>query len=941
MSIFKRLLCLILTAYFLAEPVQTIFAAENDLKRVSISMKCNVTDRDELWGYYGDNIFYVSLEDLCEISEYHLLEETEEIITLGNGTGFDNSTRVFRIYPDSDKMKDSLFSESHITEMPAVQIGDERYISVFHFLKYIGVSYILNPDSNPQLMYVKRYDIHDALVDSLSSWNYFSWDEIYFTDGSLEENLTWAGVIALISKGNSPFRLMLDAKGIYRENLEDNLLTIVANEGAEWLNEEQLSSEMLGLVNDSYGVSFDWFDFIKQIYNSESGSTLNDVFQAISETGNFIKIGGTFLESNAEAVETVIQYGNLTDVQKTLLQDTLISHADDSDLLAEDDFWDIISEAAENVDARVQKEMKAQSEASIKAVTDIALEVNNAVNGDFTGNNPVMLVWDCMMWTMNFMPEGEQASMFHDAYNCSMIQQAANQLFVSAYSDLYYHNFYYNDIQEQEKKLAYLKAALILQLKATLTTREYIINSGLVEDSQGLEELKSKSKEVAVLLNQTENSMVNGPGMYPSEYKDDISWIEDCEVEPGEIYEHAVEKLNGASFDVLKEGVLHVNLEKHEDVRHTQNMNVGSFATEKMTGSGSYMEKGGISSDPEEFGVVPEDAEYEFIYSYPDMIRTYKKPEEYQISVKDQLLTLTLPPKTCLTKSSAEIMQDGSTLVTLEYDGTGMTKNNVGILDVVLPSSYGLYWPSGGYDQDWNGVDNAVIQAKIDNNYNLMEVDVDYTFKGIVIEYVLLEGKTTFKFTDTVFQGNEQEKTKKEKADVAGVWLEQDSDDPIVLTFKEDGSFEYYASVSHANDYYSQYSVEEDRLTLNLPAPDNSCVVPVPYIVSSLDSERISLKIDFENITVDTSPLCGVEESLEGEYKRLSLTDAQLETARQRLNVPADIEVQFRQGTPQYWDAGERWLVYVGVYDDDSFLAGASFDPFEMEMYTDVYMYSE
>ena len=323
------------------------------------------------------------------------------------------------------------------------------------------------------------------------------------------------------------------------------------------------------------------------------------------------------------------------------------------------------------------------------------------------------------------------------------------------------------------------------------------------------------------------------------------------------------------------------------------------------------------------------------------MIRTYKKPEEYQISVKDQLLTLTLPPKTCLTKSSAEIMQDGSTLVTLEYDGTGMTKNNVGILDVVLPSSYGLYWPSGGYDQDWNGVDNAVIQAKIDNNYNLMEVDVDYTFKGIVIEYVLLEGKTTFKFTDTVFQGNEQEKTKKEKADVAGVWLEQDSDDPIVLTFKEDGSFEYYASVSHANDYYSQYSVEEDRLTLNLPAPDNSCVVPVPYIVSSLDSERISLKIDFENITVDTSPLCGVEESLEGEYKRLSLTDAQLETARQRLNVPADIEVQFRQGTPQYWDAGERWLVYVGVYDDDSFLAGASFDPFEMEMYTDVYMYSE
>ena len=176
MSTLKRLFCLILSIIFLSEPVLTICAADNDFKRVSISMKCNVTDQDELWGYYDNNILYVSLEDLCEISGYHLLEETEEIITLGNGTGFDNSTRVFRIYPDSDKMKDSLFSESHITEMPAAQIGDERYISVFHFLKYIGVSYILNPDSNPQLMYVKRYDIHDALVDRLSSWNYFSWD---------------------------------------------------------------------------------------------------------------------------------------------------------------------------------------------------------------------------------------------------------------------------------------------------------------------------------------------------------------------------------------------------------------------------------------------------------------------------------------------------------------------------------------------------------------------------------------------------------------------------------------------------------------------------------------------------------------------------------------------------------------------------------------------
>ena len=101
-------------------------------------------------------------------------------------------------------------------------------------------------------------------------------------------------------------------------------------------------------------------------------------------------------------------------------------------------------------------------------------------------------------------------------------------------------------------------------------------------------------------------------------------------------------------------------------------------------------------------------------------------------------------------------------------------------------------------------------------------------------------------------------------------------------------------------------------------------------IISSIDSNIISLKIDPESITADTSPLCGAEEILEGEYKRLNLTDTQLEEARQRLNVPSDID----------WYAGARWLVYVGVYADGKFLAGASFDPLNMEMCTDIYTYS-
>lgn len=933
MSNGKKLFSLLLTFVFLLVSAGPAAAEEISMTRTAVTMKSNVTDKSELWGYYSDNVFYVSLEDLCEISGYHVLPETENAVTLGNGTGYDNSTRVIELLPDSDEMREGFFSAGLTSDLPSVEISGKQYYSALHFLKYTGAKYVLNPDANPQLMYIKPYDIHDALVDSLDSWNYFSWDELTFEDSSAEDALTWAGVVALIAKDGNPFRLMLDARGLYRENLEDNILMIVANEGTDWLAEGSSASELLSLVNDSYGVSFDWFEFITQIYSPESGSTLSSVFNAISGAGTFIKTGGTFLQSNAEAVETALQYSNLTDTQKLLLENTMLAHSSESDMLAEDDFWHIILEAAENVNARLQSEIRANGDASVKAIRDIALEVNNAANGSFMAANPAMLAWNCMTWVLKLMPQTDQASLLHDAYNCSMIQEAANQLFVSAYSDLYYNNFYYNDLPQQEQALNTLRLSLILQLKATLTTRECILNSGLIENAEDQQELSGKAAEVALLLNKTENAVLNGPGMYTTAYQDDLSWMEECSVTPAQLYEYAVRRLQGASFSAVKEGTMAADYADYSDLSFREDMSIGAFATEQMIGSGTYSHTGGSS-----------ETAFDFLYVYPQITKTYTKPVSGQYTLQDPLLTLNMPLAAYITEMSAADQEDGSVRLTLDFDGSKMNAFTCGILNTVLPDGFRIYWSPNEAYADQDGILSARIEAEIDAFYNLKEIKVTYSLNGGIQDFTRLDGVTTITLCDIVpGEGSgEAASNPTETADAspAGIWLQQDSADPIFLNLGEDGSLEYYASFSRANDYASQYTVSGERVTLNLVAMDNSGVIPVSYDITGLDDSEMTLSLNADPAD-SREALYGMETQIAGRYRRLDLTEKQLETASKNLKVPEDLQTEITQNTPYYWSAGERWLVSVKIYAGGEFVAGASFDPFTMEMCTDIYIYSE
>lgn len=106
---------------------------------------------------------------------------------------------------------------------------------------------------------------------------------------------------------------------------------------------------------------------------------------------------------------------------------------------------------------------------------------------------------------------------------------------------------------------------------------------------------------------------------------------------------------------------------------------------------------------------------------------------------------------------------------------------------------------------------------------------------------------------------------------LVGNWLQTDSNDPMMLTLGNDGSIQYYATVSNENEYTSTFSWD-GTLWLNLVRIDNYSTISVPYQVSLNQEEnsiQMTLSLDKEKSNEDVAPLYGMESILEGTYQKI------------------------------------------------------------------------
>ena len=538
----KRLLCILLAVCLLIPMSLPTYAASesNELKNVTLSLYSNLSPERYISGLYRDNTFYITLEDLCVLTRGKIVKETEEeaVVSFGNCRN-GRSIREFVIDVGSGNMAETLHSDKYNITMPSLTQDGKVYVSALHFLRYLGATVKLQEDAPIQFMVIKRYDIFDALSDLINSdlGNFFWWDEVDTGEENLEDKLTNAGVIALINRDSNIFRMMFDAKGIEQEALEDALLSIVKNEGQGYFTENSIESELIDTASGIIGAESDWFDLIKEAYSDGS-----DVLgEQISKLAERIAITAGVANNLVGAIESLKQFDNMSTSQKNLFEKTILEYPEDSKTLC--DGWDVVFDAAQNVSKKIQNEYDAQYKAALDVAESTAYDFLNGVTGA-AGANPVSIAWSGVTLLTKMIPFTnemvEKKVQLYNGYNCSIIQLIANEMLVEAYSDWYYGNALYTGPSEQYKKLDTVKQLIILQLKSTLTTREYLINSGFLENSYA-SEMKQMNQETAALLNKVENCQINGVDLFSAEYENDISWIENYKT--GYIYQAYYNKL--------------------------------------------------------------------------------------------------------------------------------------------------------------------------------------------------------------------------------------------------------------------------------------------------------------------------------------------------------------------------------------------------------------
>lgn len=522
----KRLLCILLTICLLIPMSLPTYAASesNELKNVTLSLYSNLSPERYISGLYRDNTFYITLEDLCALTRGKIVKETEEEAVIGFGNCRNGiSIREFVIDVGSGNMAETLYSDKYNITLPSLTQDGKVYVSALHFLRYLGATVKLQEDSPVQFMVIKRYDIFDALSDLINSdlGNFFWWDEVDTGEEDLEDKLTNAGVIALIDRDSNIFRMMFDAKGIEQEALEDALLSIVKNEGQGYFTENSAESELIDTASSIIGAEADWFDLIKEAY-ADGSDVLGD---QISDLASSAAITSGFVNNVIGAFESLKQFDNMSSSQRNLLEKTVLQYHEDSKTLC--DGWNVVFDAAKNVSGKIQSEYDAQYKAALDVAESTAYDLLNGATG-----NPVSIAWSGATLLTKMIPFTnemiDKKIQLYNSYNCSIIQLIAYEMLIEAYSDWYYGNALYTSSSEQYKKLDAVKQLIILQLKSTLTTREYLINSGFLESNYA-SEMKAMNQETAILLNKVENCQINGVDLFSVEYENDISWIENYE----------------------------------------------------------------------------------------------------------------------------------------------------------------------------------------------------------------------------------------------------------------------------------------------------------------------------------------------------------------------------------------------------------------------------
>lgn len=496
-------LIVISICFMLCAPV--FAAVESSPILVTLTAYCELNgkscDIGKVSGIYLDNIFFVEPETLATITGYSVEEKSN------SGARLLSHNRIrptVDIISEENCIKTYIGDDTVVTPCPVQTFDKKPYVSFVHFMRYAGASFKFYKNHPIQLITVKRYDIFDAIGDMISSeYGYrFTWNEIDYGK-DIKDVLLNAGLVAILGDtGIRPIKTLLNPDSIHEGILEDVLLTIVSTDCGSSTYSTNSSRQILYDAEGLATLTGSYPDYL-EVYsqNIPSGISADFVKGAIGITSLFADT----IVNIMNGIEISQRYDALIEEERTILQDTIVRFSPQlSDLVMGNnkDFKYVIGTAA---DVSVKAQDNAKRKASIREEIRKELIIDGAsfALGVFdpftTAINGAMSIYNVLPGTSGII---DKKTMLWNSYCSSVVQDLAFSIYSNHTTAWYQWDKIQEAVEktktsnssisklfsnyqmiEREDLLMYIKEAMLLQLRSTFITRQYLIASGSLDEN--------------------------------------------------------------------------------------------------------------------------------------------------------------------------------------------------------------------------------------------------------------------------------------------------------------------------------------------------------------------------------------------------------------------------------------------------------------------------
>ena len=500
----RRLLCAFLSLTLLLLTTAPARAAD-DPEPLTLTLAANLSDKTALSGFLFDGVFYITIQDMCDLIDGQIIEQGKKNVVIENRTG----SRRFSVTVGSNELEEQLFSRTFSSELPSLKHDGQIYVSAMHFLKYLGASVLLRADAPAQLSVVVSYDIYDAL-DELRRTGcgyWFDLEEVYSNAFLMELSLVDAGVVSIIGRDSNPFRLMLNPGSVAQEAVEDALLTIVRQEG-QGLPYHTSAGDVYGTVGDILGSGNFLFELLGIIY-PEMGDVLDELEPLLDELDSFGDLAAQ-QSTTLNAFEGYLQFERAALSQRDLLRKSILRYSGEQPM-EDTRYWNIIQKAAKTVDGSLQSGYTAWLEAAGDSMQNAAKEAFYKFLDELSNGNPVASAWDGLISAVKIVDAQHLSDLnaTYNAFNCYLIEASANRMLDRTYTDWYFGDTYSDEPKKQRETLEMIQYLLLLQLKSTLSARDYFVQGGMLDP----ESAKEANGDIAGFLRRVECCRLTGPGL--------------------------------------------------------------------------------------------------------------------------------------------------------------------------------------------------------------------------------------------------------------------------------------------------------------------------------------------------------------------------------------------------------------------------------------------